>query len=261
MTDAELAILSIVAEGSIYGYAIQTIIDRRGLRDWTNIGVSSMYYVLEKLERQQLIASNASDQTDGPSRRKYHITSAGTGVLQTAVADLLSTPHDTVNGFDLGLANLPVLRTSQIRAAFTAYHHELHTLVTQTRARQQQLHEARAPFHVRAMFDHRLALLEADLAWVQRFIKEWEAQALPDVPCESPAPVEVPRMKQVILPHDPDSPHRAATRPLKQSPAIEPPIPHAISPADTAISNKTPLASHPPEPPRDSPDEPDIAEE
>ena len=32
MTDAELAILSIVSEGPIYGYDIQTIIAERGLR-------------------------------------------------------------------------------------------------------------------------------------------------------------------------------------------------------------------------------------
>jgi DNA-binding PadR family transcriptional regulator len=42
MTDAELAILSIVAEEPIYGYDIQTIITQRALRIWTNIGAHDM---------------------------------------------------------------------------------------------------------------------------------------------------------------------------------------------------------------------------
>ena len=70
MTDAELAILSIVAEGPIYGYDIQTVVAQRGLRAWTNIGVSSMYYVLEKLERQGLLDSAASSPAESPAARR-----------------------------------------------------------------------------------------------------------------------------------------------------------------------------------------------
>jgi hypothetical protein len=42
-------------------------------------------------------------------------------------------------------------------------------------------------------------------------------------------------MKQVVLPHDPDSPHRVPTRPLKRPPLPEPPI------KATAVGKKTPL--------------------
>ena len=89
MNDAELAILSIVAEDPIFGYDIQTVIEERNLRNWTNIGKSSMYYVLEKLERQGLIENTSASQADDPARRQFQITSAGFGVLQTSVADLL----------------------------------------------------------------------------------------------------------------------------------------------------------------------------
>ena len=43
MTDAELTILSLVAEGPRYGYEIQQLIDQRGLREWLTIGFSSIY--------------------------------------------------------------------------------------------------------------------------------------------------------------------------------------------------------------------------
>lgn len=58
MTDAELAVLSILAEGPIAGHELQAEIDRRGLRAWTDIGVASVYYLLRKLERQGLAQSD-----------------------------------------------------------------------------------------------------------------------------------------------------------------------------------------------------------
>ena len=42
MTDAELTILSLVAEGAQYGHQIQQIIDERGLREWITVGFSSV---------------------------------------------------------------------------------------------------------------------------------------------------------------------------------------------------------------------------
>lgn len=212
MTDAELAILSIVAEGPIHGYDIQTIITQRGLRAWTNIGVSSMYYVIDKLARQGLVESRPDEHTQGPSRRQYRITPAGYGVLQTAVVDLLSTPRDHASGFELGLANLYVLRSAQLRNAFIAYQQELMSRLEQALNRWRQLEAHQAAFNVVAIFEHRVAMLEAELNWVTHFIAQWEAQAPPaDDEAYVPEPAEIPRAKQVMLPHDPDSFHRAST--------------------------------------------------
>jgi DNA-binding PadR family transcriptional regulator len=213
MSDAELAVLSIIAEGPIYGYDLQTEIAQRGLRAWTQIGVSSMYYVLEKLARQGLIEASGTPGADDIARRQYRITAAGSGVLQTAVADLISTPREHADEFELGLANLHVLRPDQIRTAFTAYRQELTSLLAQAREHQQALDDGDAPFQIAAMLGHRAAMLAAELAWMSQFVEAWEAQAPPDEPPPaSPEPADIPRMKQRVLPQDPDSPHRRATR-------------------------------------------------
>jgi DNA-binding PadR family transcriptional regulator len=219
MTDAELAILTIVAEGPIYGHDIQTIINQRGLRAWTNIGVSSMYYVLEKLERQGLVESQGQ-VIEGPSRRQYQITSAGFGVLQTAVADLLSTPRDLNSGFELGLANLHVLRPSQIQTAFIAYRQEITSRLAYNRERWRQLQEnSSIPFHVDAMFQRRVSMLEAELAWITTFIEKWETIVpAEEIDPDAPELPEIPPMKQVVFLRDADSPYRAPTRPLHPLP-------------------------------------------
>jgi DNA-binding PadR family transcriptional regulator len=239
MTDAELAILSIVAEGPIYGYDIQTLVVQRGLRAWTNIGISSMYYVLEKLERQGLI-EGIGQQAEGSARRQYRVTSAGFGVLQTSVADLISTPREYADGFELGLVNMDVLRPSQIRTAFITYRQELLSRLNQARERWHKLSEDQAPFNVDAMMSHHVAMLEAELEWIKQFIEQWEAQAPPDEVAPAREPEEIPRMKQVILPHDPDSPHRVPTRPLPPAPPRppDPPAPNAAK--QTSLNTKTP---------------------
>ncbi len=219
MTDAELAILSIIAEGPIHGYDVQTVIAERGIRAWAQIGVSSIYYVLEKLERQGLVESAVTQDADDTARRQYRITAAGIGVLQTAVADLIGTPREHADEFELGLANLPTLRPDQVRTALTAYRQELASRLAQARERSAALQAAQAPLHIEAMLSHRIALLEAELAWIESFVAAWEAQAPPDEPTAVAAePDEVPRMKQLILPHDPDSPHRRPTRHARSTP-------------------------------------------
>lgn len=212
--------LSIIAEGPVYGYDLQTVIAKRGLRAWTQIGISSMYYVLEKLVRQGLIEANGTPGQEDVARRQYRISAAGFGVLQTAVADLISTPREHPAEFELGLANLHVLRPDQVRTAFTAYRQELASRLAQARERQEALRQSDAPFHIVAMLGHREAMLAAELAWMSQFVETWEAQAPPDEP--RPAPPEagdIPRMKQRVWPQDPDSPHRHATRRARRTPA------------------------------------------
>ena len=52
MTNAELAVLSLLVEQPRHGYEIERVIEERGMRDWTEIGFSSIYYVLGKLEKR-----------------------------------------------------------------------------------------------------------------------------------------------------------------------------------------------------------------
>lgn len=213
MNDAELAILGIIAEAPIKGYDLQSVIDQRNIRMWTMIGVESVYYVIEKLNKQGLIEAVRKNKTLDSAEQLYRITSAGKGILQTAMMDLLSTPRNQPQSFELGLANLPVLDTAQVR-------HALHSYKDGLRDRREHLLnqlatiEARGepPFHTRAMFDHQIMLIEREMEWFDNWLVAWEQQAPAEV--APPAPVakeEVPRMQQLIRPDDADSFHKHPT--------------------------------------------------
>ena len=86
MTNAELAVLSLVAESPRHGYEIEQVIDARGMRDWTEVGFSSIYYLLKKLENKSLIKSqHLKIDGRGPARKVYTITPDGQQVHQNEV--------------------------------------------------------------------------------------------------------------------------------------------------------------------------------
>ena len=62
INERELAILGLLCEKPLYGYTIEKIIEERGMRHWTDIGFSSIYYVLKRLESRNLIVTPANSR-------------------------------------------------------------------------------------------------------------------------------------------------------------------------------------------------------
>ncbi|HWI61463.1 MAG TPA: PadR family transcriptional regulator, partial [Symbiobacteriaceae bacterium] len=78
MTNAEIAIMTVLAERPCHGYEVEAVIEARGMREWTEVGFSSIYYVLKKLEAQGLVEGvAASEGSRGPARITYRVTPAG----------------------------------------------------------------------------------------------------------------------------------------------------------------------------------------
>jgi DNA-binding PadR family transcriptional regulator len=69
MTKAELAILGLVAEKPRHGYEIEGVIEARGMRDWTEIGFSSIYYLLKKLEDKGLVTGQLEKASESGMKR------------------------------------------------------------------------------------------------------------------------------------------------------------------------------------------------
>ena len=53
ISNIEAAILGLLCERPQYGYEIEKIIEKRNMRNWTEIGFSSIYYILKKLEEKE----------------------------------------------------------------------------------------------------------------------------------------------------------------------------------------------------------------
>ena len=65
ISNAELALLSLIVEQPRHAYEIEQVIEERNMRYWTEIGFSSIYRLLAKLEE----ASWLSGQLQPPEGR------------------------------------------------------------------------------------------------------------------------------------------------------------------------------------------------
>ncbi len=170
MTNAELAILSLIVETPRHGYEIEQVIEHRGMREWTEIGFSSIYYILKKLEMNSWVQSQVESKGRGPARKVYHVTADGLEAWQEATLETLSSPADRHMPLMMGLSNLPGIPRQQAIAALRQYSAALVGHRDHIRTRRNQ--QAPLPYFVDAMFDLSLTLVEAEMGWVERFVDQ-----------------------------------------------------------------------------------------
>lgn len=174
MTNAELAVLSLVVEEPRHGYGIESTIEARGMREWTDVGFSSIYYLLKKLEGAGLIEGRRGGESQGPSRTVYETTEAGEVALRAAVLEALSVPQRDGSGFLLGLANLPTLKPGEALEALRENQRSQSArfeYLGERRREQQPL-----PDHVEAMFDYSEAMLQAEIDWLAQYTTHLERE-------------------------------------------------------------------------------------
>jgi len=169
VTNAEFAILSLVVEQPRHGYDIEETIVARNMRDWTDIGFSSIYYVLGKLETAGLVTSRREPAPGrGPARRVFSATDAGVAAMHHHALEALAGPARQPTSFQLGLAVLPYLDDDDVAAALSAHEQGLV-------AQLETLEKRRAgdfPLHVAAMFDLGITQLETELVWIRSFAED-----------------------------------------------------------------------------------------
>jgi DNA-binding PadR family transcriptional regulator len=172
MTNAELAILSLVAEQPRHGYEIEQVIEERGMREWTEVGFSSIYYLLKKLEQKGRVEGRLEETAQGPARKVYQTTPAGDEALREAIVETLSTPSPCYPPLQLGLSNLPGIPLGEAVAALQQYREALEEQQAHVQRRWDE--QKPLPYFVEAMFDFSLTMIEAEKGWIEKLIRRIE---------------------------------------------------------------------------------------
>ncbi|MCG7417234.1 PadR family transcriptional regulator [Microbacterium sp. ACRRU] len=163
LTPAELTILGLIVEQPRHGYDLERVIEKRGVRKWTDIGFSSIYYVIAKLERRGLVETDAA-RAGAKSRRVFRATAAGHEVAAAETAAFLSELQTVAHPFLVGLANSSLVPEHDYVRALQDRLQLLEariSSVTEAEARQSPL-----PRAAREVFSYSLSLLEAERSWL-----------------------------------------------------------------------------------------------
>ncbi|MGH2582854.1 MAG: helix-turn-helix transcriptional regulator [Anaerolineales bacterium] len=173
MTNAEIAILGLVAEAPRHGYEIEQLVEQRGMRNWTEVGFSSIYYILNKLEQRGWIKSQPEPAAwRGPTRKVFAIQPAGQKAWAEATLEALSNPRPK-SPFLLGLAGLPGIRPQDSASALRQYRQS----VLKRREEVQNAWESagQPPLFLEGMFEYSLNMLQTELDWLDRYIPRLES--------------------------------------------------------------------------------------
>jgi DNA-binding PadR family transcriptional regulator len=172
MTEPELLVLGLVAEMPRHGYQLAQEIERRGMREWTPIGFSSIYFLLGKLEQRRLVRSKA------PAREKakkvYAVTAAGRKALVARTIISLSTYQPTYSSVLLGMLHWPILDKDEALGALRARAEALTAELA--RVRDIQIERQPLPDFVEALFDYSLGQLKAEQEWTARTLEYMETK-------------------------------------------------------------------------------------
>ncbi len=172
ISDIELSILGLLYEKPQYGYQLEKTIEGWGMRNWTEIGFSSIYYVLKKLEKKEFVESRLEKVEGKPSRKVFTITDFGREIMKEKLIDLLSWNKKIINPFDLGLAYLNYLEPQEVVKCLENYLESAQGRIKFLESSVGIQEELKAPYYVIALFSRPLANLKTETKWVEEFIEK-----------------------------------------------------------------------------------------
>lgn len=163
---SEQLILGILSEQDRHGYEIEKIINERGMRKWTEVGFSSIYFVLDKLEAKGLATSTV---TAGKEKKQFAITDTGISELKHKAIMLITERQPANSHLMTGLATSQLIKSTTLHTALKKRRGTLATDLAALQNKQSSL--LHAPRSAQQLFSLSEALLRAELNWINEELK------------------------------------------------------------------------------------------
>jgi DNA-binding PadR family transcriptional regulator len=173
LSNAEISILSLIAEKPRHGYELEQVIEERGMRNWTEVAFSSIYFLLNDLVKKELAKSSLQPAAGrGPAKKVFNATPKGHLALHEGIFQSIAVAEHDNQRFLLGLSCLPLLTDAEVEDAFNQRIAFLNGKVAEF-STHPAMTQPNFPLHVRAMFEYSLTLIQSELNWSQDFLKSY----------------------------------------------------------------------------------------
>lgn len=161
----EFVILGLISEFPSHAYSINQRIEGRGMRNWTDIGKSSIYRIIGNLESASLI-DYYEEEVDNRLRKVYSITTKGSNILKEKV---FRTINEYVGrkdeDFYVAFSLLPILPFEEQIQAFKG---SIQKIKKHKKELEEMLQENKIyPINVVGLFKHPIMLLETDIRFLE----------------------------------------------------------------------------------------------
>ncbi len=169
MTNTELALLGLLTEGPKHGYQIEQDIELRGMREWTEIGFSSIYYLLKKAEAGGWVTVDVQEGGNRPARKVFCLTKTGFDALHAAVYQRLAQPRFRSSDLELALSYLALLTRDECLEAIQHHQQDMLARLKKLEQKQKADRELGIPDNVEWLFDYSITNIHNELKWIDRF--------------------------------------------------------------------------------------------
>ena len=164
-SDADIVVLSLLAEQPHHGYDLDRVIEQRGYRQWTSLAFSSVYYLLKRLSERGLLEPDEGSQG---RRTVFRLTEAGRRELRQAAGERVLAPAPPSAGVLPALNAYSRLDDPELVTLLVRRAEALLGRLDELRALRAQVDEE----HALAIFDYEILRQEADLAWTRSLLKK-----------------------------------------------------------------------------------------
>jgi DNA-binding PadR family transcriptional regulator len=174
ISNREAALLGLVSEKPKHAYEIENDIQERDMRYWTEISMSSVYKLLNKLESRELLESQVKLSKNNVAQKIYSITEKGKKALREKLRELISAWQPCIHPVDIGLANLFLLNKREAIEGLDSYSESLDKMIQCYIELEKFLVDGNCPPGNIQLATRRIHLLRAEKEWLRTFIEDYE---------------------------------------------------------------------------------------
>ena len=165
----QLLLLGILVKEKMHGYRLNEYV-RHAMSLYTNLKKATVYYTLEKLEKECYVEHEVEKEGKRPERYVYQITKKGRAYFLDILREHLRKYARTYYEDDVGIAFMDQLSTVEVRRLLTEKRKKIKDLLQQFRDVPAEHPE---PFGY--VIQHNIVHLEADLTWLNDILRKLDS--------------------------------------------------------------------------------------
>jgi DNA-binding PadR family transcriptional regulator len=166
-------VLVCLAERPMHPYEVAATLRQRRKHESVRLNYGSLYAVVAALDKRGLITPQGTSREGNlPERTVYALTEAGRIELQDWLTELISTPAKEYPSFEAALSFLPTLPPAHVAGLLDERAGRLEDELARGRASAELARQQGVPRLFRVEDEYRLALREAELAYVRELLGE-----------------------------------------------------------------------------------------
>ncbi len=173
ITNKEAALLGLLSEKPKHAYEIKLDIENRSMDYWTEISQSSIYKLLNRLEKSNLVDSDLRLSKRNITQKIYSLTDLGHELFINKIKDLVSEWQPTIHPIDVALKNLNLLDNNDAINCLNKYCDSIDKTIKGYKELEKYLADHHAHKANMQLATRRIFMLQGEKSWLKEFIRKY----------------------------------------------------------------------------------------